>query len=151
MQAGGSSPAGGWLGEPTAAGWAAAAASEDVSDGRAGCQRPGRRRLSRQARTGDPGQRRGVRRAGRRDAGDLIDLPLLRDLLAPEDMPAVRVACVELFSLRDKQTWPPQVTTYPSWADGFAAMAAEIGFPTTDIEAAAQQLRDFIAEIDAAL
>lgn len=71
-----------------------------------------------------------------------------RDLI---DIQLLRAACVEIFELRDNHTWPPAVTTYPSWADGFAAMAAEIDFPVRDVEVAAQHLRDFIAEIDAAI
>ena len=81
---------------------------------------------------------------------DLIDLELLRELIAEEDLPDVRAACTEIFDLRATHAWPPEVTTYPAWQDGFAAMAKEIGFSTTDVETAAQELRDFIAEIDAA-
>jgi hypothetical protein len=60
---------------------------------------------------------------------DLIDL-LLRALVANADLPAVREACVEIFALRAKHPWPAQVTVYPSWRDGFAAMAAEMDFYT---------------------
>jgi hypothetical protein len=81
---------------------------------------------------------------------DLIDLPLLHDLVTNGELPAVREACAEIFELRGKHAWPPQVTVYPSWRSGFAAMAAEVSFYTDDVEVAAEALREFIAEIDAA-
>jgi Nucleotidyl transferase AbiEii toxin, Type IV TA system len=81
---------------------------------------------------------------------DLIDIQLLRDLVSTDDMADLRAACAEIFELRDKQAWPPTVNTYPSWADAFEAMATEIDFPIREVEIAARQLRDFIAEIDAA-
>ena len=79
---------------------------------------------------------------------DLIDLQLLRDLLDGDSMPAVRDACIEIFELRAKQTWPPEVTVWPSWPAGFAAMAREIDFHTDDVHAAADSVRTLIAEID---
>jgi hypothetical protein len=78
---------------------------------------------------------------------DLIDLQLLRDLV-DGDLPVVRDACVEIFELRGKHAWPPEVTVHPSWPAGFAAMAADIGFYTDDVDFAADALRQFIAEID---
>jgi hypothetical protein len=80
---------------------------------------------------------------------DLIDLQLLRDLVDC-GLPAVRDACVEIFELRGKHSWPPDVTVHPSWPAGFAAMAADIGFYTDDVDVAADALRQFIAEIDVA-
>jgi hypothetical protein len=80
---------------------------------------------------------------------DLIDLQLVRDLVDDGALPPVREACVEIFALRDKHAWPPDVTVYPSWRDVFAAMAADIGFYTDDVDIAAADLRKFIAEIDA--
>jgi hypothetical protein len=81
---------------------------------------------------------------------DLIDLRLLRELLAEDELPAVRAACVEIFALRAKHSWPPRLTVYRAWAPGYAAMAAELGFYTEDVEVAADALRAFIADIDAA-
>jgi hypothetical protein len=82
---------------------------------------------------------------------DLIDLLLLRRaLIVNEDLPAVREACVEIFAMRAKHPWPAQVTVYPSWREGFAAMAAEMDFYTDDVDVAADALRALIAEIDAA-
>jgi hypothetical protein len=82
---------------------------------------------------------------------DLIDLQLLRDLVEDGGVVAVREACTEIFELRSKHSWPPQVTVHPSWPPGFAAMAADIGFYTDDVAVAAEALREFIAEIDAAI
>jgi nucleotidyltransferase AbiEii toxin of type IV toxin-antitoxin system len=79
---------------------------------------------------------------------DLIDLQLLRELVDDGALPAVRAACVEIFELRAKHAWPPVVTTWPSWADGFAAMAREVAFHTDDVEIAGDDLRSFIADID---
>lgn len=81
---------------------------------------------------------------------DLIDLLLLQELLAEGDLPAVRAACTEIFAIRARHSWPPRVTVYPAWAPGFAAMAAELGLYTDDVEVAAAALRAFIADIDAA-
>jgi Nucleotidyl transferase AbiEii toxin, Type IV TA system len=79
---------------------------------------------------------------------DLIDLQLLRGLVDDGALPAVRAACVEIFKLRANHTWPPEVTIWPSWADGFAAIAREVAFHTDDVEIAGDDLRSFIADID---
>jgi Nucleotidyl transferase AbiEii toxin, Type IV TA system len=81
---------------------------------------------------------------------DLIDLPLLRNLITDGELPAVREACAEIFELRGNHAWPPQVTVFPSWRAGFAAMAVELGFYTDDVDVAADALREFIAHIEAA-
>jgi len=80
---------------------------------------------------------------------DLMDLLLARDLLAPEDLRRVREACTAIFDNRQKQTWPPQLTVYPSWAETYARLAAEEGFPVDDVEEAAALVGEFIAEINA--
>lgn len=81
---------------------------------------------------------------------DLIDLQLLRELIPADDLPRVRLGCVEIFEIRERHAWPPKVTVWPEWAGGFSAMAREIGFHTEDVEVAAQDLGELIAEIDAA-
>lgn len=53
---------------------------------------------------------------------DLMDLLLARDLLAPEDLRRVREACTAIFDNRQKQTWPPQLTIYRSWAETYAPL-----------------------------
>lgn len=81
---------------------------------------------------------------------DLMDLLLARGLLAPEDLRRVREACTAIFDNRQKQAWPPQLTVYRSWAETYARLAAEEGFPVGDVEEAAALVGEFIAEIDAA-
>lgn len=81
---------------------------------------------------------------------DLMDLLLARDLLAPKDLRRVREACAAIFDNRQKQTWPPQLTLYRSWAETYARLAAEEGFPVGDVEEAAALVGEFIAEINAA-
>jgi hypothetical protein len=81
---------------------------------------------------------------------DLMDLLLARDLLALRDLRRVREACTAIFDNRQKQTWPPQLTVYRSWAETYARLAAEEGFPVGDVEEAAALVGEFIAEIDAA-
>jgi hypothetical protein len=81
---------------------------------------------------------------------DLMDLLLARDLLAPKDLSRVREACTAIFDNRQKQTWPPQLIVYPSWAETYARLAAEEGFPVGDVEGAAAMVGEFIAEINAA-
>jgi hypothetical protein len=79
---------------------------------------------------------------------DLIDLILLRDLV--EDLSTVREACVKTFERRDKHAWPPELTIEPSWPDTYAAEAKRFGFDVETVEEAAELVRAFIAEIDAA-
>jgi len=80
---------------------------------------------------------------------DLIDLLLARDLLDPAELSRVREACVAIFAGRGKQPWPPDLVIYPSWPQSFAKLAEEEGFPITDVEEAAKQMRAFIIEINA--
>lgn len=79
---------------------------------------------------------------------DLIDLILLRELV--EDLAAVREACVKTFERRGKHAWPPELTIEPSWPETYAAEAEKYGFETETVEEAAELVRAFIAEIDAA-
>ena len=65
-------------------------------------------------------------------------------------MPRVREACLDTFSLRDKQPWPPVLSIPDHWPEQYQAEAAEISFDITDVNEAADQVRELIAEIDAA-
>lgn len=49
-----------------------------------------------------------------------------------------------------KQTWPPELIVYPSWAEIYEAIAEEEGFSIDDVAEATSQVRGFIEEIDAA-
>ena len=78
---------------------------------------------------------------------DLLDLQLLEELVDNE-WTSVRDACIETFSLRGKQAWPPRVTIYPSWPAGYARIATENSFPVSDVEEAARRVHGLIDQID---
>jgi hypothetical protein len=81
---------------------------------------------------------------------DLIDLMLLREILQG-DLRSVREACIQTFETRATHDWPPELAVPLSWIDPYAATIEEIDqeLPPT-AEAAAEEVRAFIAEIDAA-
>ena len=81
---------------------------------------------------------------------DLLDLLLLRELLAAVDLPQVRAACVETFELRATHPWPPAVTIGEGWAPAYAQLAAAAGFGVTDVADAADAVRQFVVAIDRA-
>lgn len=81
---------------------------------------------------------------------DLIDVLLLRELLAPDDLPRVRAACVEVFALRDKHAWPPPLAPPNEWRAGYAVLATEMAFPLVVVDDAADAVRRLIEEIDQA-
>lgn len=81
---------------------------------------------------------------------DLIDIELLRELVSADELIAVRMACIEIFELRQKHRWPPKLIVGDTWLDGFRGMAHEIGFDTDDVEVAAMRFRTFVDEIDGA-
>jgi hypothetical protein len=81
---------------------------------------------------------------------DLVDLMLLEELAAPEDLPRLRSACEEVFALRDRTPWPPVVTVYAGWREPYRALADAMGFPVRDVEAAAEAVTQFIARIASA-
>ncbi len=82
---------------------------------------------------------------------DLIDLILLRELLDEGGLGAVREACVTTFAVRGTHAWPPELVAPESWATPYAAAIEEIdrALPGS-VEAGADEVRTFIAEIDAA-
>lgn len=81
---------------------------------------------------------------------DLIDLLLLEELIEDDEWTAVRQACEELFQLRSKHTWPPQVIVFDSWPGPFLALADELAFPLTDVQEAASAVQAMIARISSA-
>lgn len=81
---------------------------------------------------------------------DLIDLQLQRELLG-DDLARVREACVEIFAGRDLHPWPPELVVPDDWREPYAAAAGELDADLPlDVDSAADQVRDFIAAIDAA-
>ena len=83
-------------------------------------------------------------------ARDLMDLLLARRLLERQELARVREVCTGIFENRKKHGWPPDVIVYASWPSVYSRIAAEEDFPITEVWEAAEQVREFIAEIDAA-
>lgn len=81
---------------------------------------------------------------------DLVDLFLLRGLIADEDQTLVREACVEVFEVRSERTWPPEFSPPRSWEGPFERAAERIGLETTDFDDAVGEARSYIFDIDAA-
>jgi hypothetical protein len=80
---------------------------------------------------------------------DVMDILLVEDLLHDIGLGLVREACVDIFTGRDKHSWPPTVTVYDSWRVPFAALARENRFTPDDIDEAATALTALIAAIEA--
>ncbi len=80
---------------------------------------------------------------------DVMDILLVEDLLYDMGLNHVREACVDIFTVRDKHTWPPSVTVYDSWRVPFAELARENRFTPEDIDEAAAALTALIAAIEA--
>lgn len=81
---------------------------------------------------------------------DLIDLILVDRLVDEEDRAGVREACIEIFRLRAKHTWPPRITVLPEWPDGYRSLAEQLGFSPPDVHQAATDVQAIVARIDAA-
>lgn len=81
---------------------------------------------------------------------DLIDLQLQRELLG-DDLARVREACAEIFAGRNLHPWPPGLVVPDDWREPYAVAAGELDVDLPlDVDSAADQVRDFIAAIDAA-
>jgi hypothetical protein len=80
---------------------------------------------------------------------DVMDILLVEDLLRDVGLRIVREACLDIFTVRHKHTWPPTVTVYDSWRVPFAALARENRFTPEDIDEAAAALAALIAAIEA--
>ncbi len=81
---------------------------------------------------------------------DLIDLLLLEELIEDGDWGGLRAACQEIFELRDMHPWPPVVVVFEGWSDTYPALAAEVGFPISDVTEAAERVQRLIGRIAAA-
>jgi Nucleotidyl transferase AbiEii toxin, Type IV TA system len=81
---------------------------------------------------------------------DLIDLILLRGLIDGKELKAVHEACVHIFDARGQHRWPPSLVVPESWLEPYARLAADLGFEVTDVEVAADRVREIIDEIDSA-
>lgn len=77
---------------------------------------------------------------------DLVDLLVLRSL--SNDLGALRAACEATFAHRATHAWPPPLDIPDdSWRDGYATLAREVGIDVADVDAAADDVRAFIAAI----
>lgn len=79
---------------------------------------------------------------------DLIDLQLMEELI--EDYGRVNAACVEVFDLRAKHSWPPRLNIEPTWSDTYRQLAAELDFPTNDLADAIPRVQALIDAIHSA-
>ncbi len=82
---------------------------------------------------------------------DVMDVLLVEDLLRDVGLVRVRNACVDIFEVRNKHTWPPTVTAYEGWRAPFAELARENGFTPEDIDEAVTAVTALIAAIDVAI
>lgn len=82
-------------------------------------------------------------------AHDLADLMLLEELLGDDDLGEVRDACLDVFTIRDKQPWPPALVPPDHWADLWAAIVEEDNFGVSDLDDAIDRVRVLIHRIAA--
>jgi hypothetical protein len=78
---------------------------------------------------------------------DIVDLLLLEEVLDDADLPAVRLACEEVFRLRGRHAWPPAIRVYPLWPEGYRALTTAMGFPVTEVGDAVDLVGAFISRI----
>jgi Nucleotidyl transferase AbiEii toxin, Type IV TA system len=79
---------------------------------------------------------------------DLLDLQLMEELI--EDYGRVKSACTEIFDLRGTHPWPPELTVEPTWPGTYRELAAELDFPTNDINHAIARVQALIDRIQSA-
>lgn len=81
---------------------------------------------------------------------DLIDLIMLRDLISDDELADVRAACIELFELRNRHTWPPTISIPTNWVEEYESLAQEMDFAIRDVHDAAAEVQAIIGEINTA-
>lgn len=80
---------------------------------------------------------------------DLIDLQLLEGLVAEDEWPRVKAACLDVFNGRGKHAWPPAVTVLDGWEAGYRALADDTGFGVADVGEGVAAVTQLIGRIDA--
>ena len=93
----------------------------------------------------DPGGRANDR------AHDLIDILLLWNLVPEREYPAVRSACVDIFSSRGMHPWPPELAPRAHWGPLYAAAYSTVlepGHVPATVNEAAAIVRDIVDVID---
>lgn len=84
-------------------------------------------------------------------ARDLIDVLLVRRLLADGELVDVRRACEEIFRLRGTHDWPPSITVLPDWPEIYAVERATTpDFEPASVFEAAREVDALISAIDQA-
>lgn len=80
---------------------------------------------------------------------DLLDVFLLRSLVADEELSDIREACVEVFEVRGEHDWPPELRPPEFWEEEFEASAERLGLGITAFDEAVEDARAYIERIDA--
>lgn len=87
---------------------------------------------------------------------DLVDLQLLEPLLVDvADLVAVRAACLEVFELRGRHRWPPDLQAYDGWLQLYATAVDGLedaivnGVVAGELPDALDRVRDLIDRIHA--
>lgn len=78
---------------------------------------------------------------------DAVDLLLLKDLLATEELPSVRRACEDTFHIQAEHAWPPEIVLPKHWRDPFKSMAQSVGLSITSIDDAETERRALLDSI----
>ena len=78
---------------------------------------------------------------------DVMDILLVEEMLRDSSLARVQEACIDIFRVREKHSWPPSVTVYSSWREPFAKLARDNGFTPEDIDEAVASLTALIADI----
>ncbi|HST55081.1 MAG TPA: nucleotidyl transferase AbiEii/AbiGii toxin family protein [Solirubrobacteraceae bacterium] len=82
---------------------------------------------------------------------DVMDILLIESLIRDEvGLDRARDACFDIFEVRGKHTWPPEITVYESWREPFSALAEKNSFKPEDVNEAVERLRQLSADINAA-
>ncbi|TSE00733.1 nucleotidyl transferase AbiEii/AbiGii toxin family protein [Skermania sp. ID1734] len=82
-------------------------------------------------------------------ARDLIDLQLLTLVVNDDELASIRTACVEIFTSRQRHSWPPTIRIWPAWPALYAAAASRLGNDVVpDVHRAADWLQTLIEAID---
>ncbi len=66
-----------------------------------------------------------------------------------EDYSREKAACIEIFGLRRTHSWPPTLTIEPTWPETYRELAAELEFPTKDLDEAFRHVQVLIDRIHA--
>lgn len=79
---------------------------------------------------------------------DIIDIWLLEALIEPDDLRAVRAACINTFNRRKRHAWPPAVTSSPSWSRDYPLHVAEHPDAPPTLDGAIEYLARLVTRID---